>query len=788
MKLSLNWLRDFLDTPLSPQEIGTLLEKIGFEVESIEHQNDSLKSIILARIDSFEKHPDAHKLNVCRVNTGTEIVQIVCGASNVRASMSVALALPGAYIPKGDFTIKVGHIRGVESHGMLCGADELGLSDETSTGIMDLESDAPLGTPFSDIMGLDDVIMELSITPNRGDAFSVYGLARDLAAAGGGVLKPFSSLQKPQKQAHAAASPLSLDVSHPGCLAFDGCVIKGVKNTQSPLWMQKRLKASGLRPLSLLVDITNYFTLGYGRPLHVFDRRTINGDVVYVRGAKEGEILKALNLNHYTLRPHDIVIGDDEKVLALGGIMGGADSGCSDDTQDIVLECALFDKATIALSGQQHHIHSDARTRFERGIDQNQDIFFSMAVDMIRELCGGDISQTLHYRAKSTQKESAPLSFCAHDYERIVGTPIDDQVLDTTLFSLGFVKKDSGWVSPSWRHDISIKEDLAEEVLRIQGYETLIETPLSTPSALSCAVDWEDSIKLCLSNRGLYESITWSFVGQKELEAFGLEGLALQNPLSQEAALMRPSLLPSLLCAVKRNERYARHSTRLFEYAPVYDEKGCQTMHLSGMRSGPKHPLYRNTPPQSADVFDAKADVLEAFACLGLSESSLQLQSQNAPDYYHPGRYGGVYLGKNCIAHFGEIHPQVLTHMDIKAKRVACFEIFMEKLPPLKERIKEFHMRDLQDIQKDMGYTVDASVTFGSFLKSIRKADKEARVELFDLYEKEDLGTGKKAFGLRFTFPQKDKTLDDEAIHKRMDAITERLSIDLNAKLRDGSV
>lgn len=783
MKISINWLKDHLDTNSSNSEIVETLEKIGFEVEGIEDQSANLKNIVLGQIESFEKYPDADKLNVCNVNVGSEHKQIVCGANNVRNGMKVAVALPGAYIPKGDFHIKKGKIRGVESNGMMCGADELGLSDKESSGIMDVETDLEIGSSFSSVCEINDVILDLSITPNRGDAFSVLGIARDLSAAGIGSLKKIDFNGSSYTQ---CPSPLSIEVSNEKCESFYGCIVTGVENKESPDWLKKCLKSVGMRSISALVDISNYFLMDQGRPLHMFDLDKIHGDTLFIRNGKDGEVFKSLDEKDYILRSSDIVIADEKNPHALAGIMGGLESGCSMDTKNVFIECAYFDPATIALSGQHHNILSDARTRFERGIDKNsQEKGLAQAVDMVVDLCGGFPCIPVIFD-KNSNSENV-ITFNNNDYLKITGVKISQEKIDKILNSLGFSGDHLGYKVPSWRHDISIKEDLAEEVLRINGYDSLIETALPSPSSLSFETDVVDSIKNILANRGLQESVSWSFFGEKEANAFGLNGLKIKNPISEDASIMRTSHLPSLMISVGRNESYSRSSTRLFEFAPIYNEDGSTQQNvLSGLRSGSPIQTHYSIQPKLVDVFHAKSDVLSVLEFFGISENNLQIKN-NAPNYYHTGRSASIYLGKNCIAHFGEIHPSVSKRLSVKSKRVCAFEIFMENLPKFKEKIKSINISQLQDVKKDMGYIVDSSVSFDDLKKCIRKVEKNAVIELFDLYYGDDIGSSKKAFGLRFTFEQKDKTLSDEEIHEKMDLITSSISENLNGKLRDGS-
>lgn len=786
MKFTLSWLKDYLETDASLEEILEKLTVIGLEVEEVIDQAELLKDFTVAYVEEAEQHPDADRLRVCKVNTGKEVLQIVCGAPNARPGIKVVLAQNGSIIPTNGMKLKPTRIRGVESNGMMCSEREMGLSDEHN-GIIELPEDAPIGEPFAPVLGLDDPVIDIAITPNRGDALGVYGVARDLSGAGIGTLKE----KTPKDVAGSFDSPVNvtlkeLDADGAICKMFTGVYVKGVKNGPSPDWLQQRLRAIGLRPINALVDMTNYISYDRGRPLHVYDADKLTGDI-HVRLGKAGEKLVALDGKEYEVpEGEDIcVIADDSGPVGFGGIMGGEPTGSTDETTNVFIECAWFDPIQTARAGRALGIQSDARYRFERTVDpafvvpgQNA------AVQMVLDLCGGEASGMVV--AGEAPVEDKIIDFPMSEVKRLVGLEVSDIEIKTVLQRLGF------WISgkgeevkiavPSFRPDIHGKADIVEEVARIIGVDRVPNTPLPRLHAVTQPplTDRQKRIRHArrqLAARGMVEAVTWSFTERKFAELFGggKPELTLINPISSDLSDMRPSLLPGLMQAAQRNVDRGFNDLALFEVGQIFlgDTPEEQFTHASGIRRGAvqiagagRH--WRNAA-DNADVFDVRADALATLEAMGLDSAKLQIVA-GGPDWYHPGRSGKIQLGpKNVIGTFGELHPKVLDALKVDGP-ICAFEITIENVPATKAKPSKARpaltLSDLQPLRRDFAFVVDHEVTAATILRAASGADKKliTAINLFDVYEGDHMEPGKKSVAFEITLQPRDKTLTDEDI------------------------
>jgi phenylalanyl-tRNA synthetase beta chain len=778
MKFTISWLKEHLDTQAGVDEIAETLTRIGLEVEGIENPAEKLAPFTIAKVLTAERHPQADKLQVLSVDTGNgEPVQVVCGAPNARAGMLGVFGAPGAYVPGGDITLKVAAIRGVESRGMMCSVRELELGDEHD-GIIALPEDAPVGGRFADYAGLDDPVIDVAVTPNRQDAMGVYGIARDLAAAGLGTLKPVQVKEIPGS--FPAPIEIRTDDSE-GCPAFYGRVIRGVKNGASPAWLQQRLKAVGQRPISALVDMTNYIMLSYGRPLHVYDLAKLQGPLV-ARKARDGEELLALNGKTYSLDPEMTVIADDAHVHDIGGIMGGEHSGVTEETTDIVIECAYFDPETIARTGQKLGLTSDARTRFERGVDPAfLDTGLALATAMAIELAGGEASEAI--RAGSPPALDRKAQYRPQRTAELAGVDVPEPRQRDILQRLGFgVSGGNPWeISvPSWRRDVIGSADVVEEVIRIEGLDAVPSTPLprtpgvarptATPEQLL-----ERRVRRTAAARGLNEAVTWSFISEAEAAPFGGSAWILANPISEEMKVMRPSLLPGLLSAARRNIARGAASVRLFEVGRRYladAERPTLAIVLAGDRL-PRH--WRSGKAQGFDAFDAKAEALAVLAAAGAPVDNLQALA-GAASVYHPGRSARLALGpKNALAEFGELHPSILKAFDLGCP-VAAAEIFLDAIPQKRgsQRMREaYRPPALQAVTRDFAFIVPQALAADQLLRAVRGADKTAiaSVSLFDVFVGPGVPEGSKSLAVEVTLQPSEKSFAEEELKAISDRI-----------------
>ena len=783
MKFSLEWLKQHLDTDASAAEIADRLTAIGLEVEDVSNPGEALAPFRVAKVLTAEKHPQADKLQVLSVDAGEGPIQVVCGAPNARAGMLGVFGPPGAYIPGSDITLGVRAVRGVESHGMMCSSRELELGDDHS-GIIELPADAPVGAPFTLYAGLDDPVFNVNVTPNRQDAMGVRGIARDLAAAGVGKMKP---LAVPQIEG-SFPNPVPIRIEDlDGCPAFFGRAIRGVKNGVSPEWMQRRLKSAGQRPISALVDITNYVMLDHGRPAHAYDIAKLSGDLV-ARAAKPGEKVLALNEKEYTLEPFMTVIADDRQVHDIGGIMGGEDSGVSDATTDVMLEIAYFTPERIARTGQALGLSSDARSRFERGVDPAfLDEGLAILTGLILEICGGEPSAV--QRIGQPPVERRAISFDFGRTAKLGGIDVPEQRQRNILESLGFELTGNEVIVPTWRRDVEGPADLVEEVARIVGYDLVPSTPLkraagvAKPTATRSQLV-ERRVRRTAAARGIDEAITWSFISDKEAEAFGGSEWKLANPISEEMRVMRPSLLPGLIGSARRNLDRGASSVRLFEIGRRYlGDREHPTLGL--LLAGDRSPrAWQSGKAQGFTAFDAKAEVIALLEAAGAPISNLQVLPDAGPTW-HPGRSARLGLGpKTILAVFGELNPNLTRSLGAPSGAVAA-EIYFDEIPASRSsgHARSAYSRSpLQAVTRDFAFIVPAEMMADNLLRAIRGADKAAiaSARLFDRFESSD------GLSLAFevTLQPVDKSFTDEQIgeiSKRIVAAAEKLGARLRS-------
>ena len=776
MKFSLSWLKDHLETNASPAEIADKLTAIGLEVEEVSNPAEALAPFVVAKVLTAEKHPQADKLQVLTVDAGSGPIQVVCGAPNARAGLVGVFGGPGTYIPGSDFTLGKAAIRGVESNGMMCSARELQLGEDHD-GIIELPADAPVGASFADYAGLDDAVFDVSITPNRQDCMGVRGIARDLAAAGLGTLKP---LDVPEIEG-SFDNPVEIRVEDPeGCPAFYGRTVRGLTNGASPEWMQRRLKAAGQRPISALVDITNYVMLDLGRPAHAYDLKELKG-AVSARRARDGEKVLALNEKEYLLDGTMTVIADEAQVHDIGGIMGGEHSGVSETTAETLLEIAYFTPDNIARTGQKLQLTSDARSRFERGVDPAfLDDGLAILTRHILEVCGGEASRVT--RAGQPPIEEKRVHFDPARTAALGGMDVPADRQQQILESLGFRLEGSDAIAPSWRRDIDGPADLVEEVTRIVGYDQIPSAPLPREEGVAHATATrsqmiERKVRRAAVARGLDEAITWSFISEADAALFGGAPHVLANPISEDLKYMRPSMIPGLAAAARRNADRGASSIRLFEVGRRY-LADAERPTVGVLLAGDKAPRgWQSGKARPFDAFDAKAEVLALLDAAGAPVGNLQL-GMGAGDTWHPGRSATLGLGKNILAAFGELHPRIAKALDLPAGAVAA-EVYLDAVPEArsKERARQaFAPPALQAVTRDFAFLVPAGIAADALVRAIRGADKAVITDarLFDHYE----GEQGLSLAVEVTLQPGEKSFTDAEIgdvSKKIVAVAEKL-------------
>ncbi|MDA1090265.1 MAG: phenylalanine--tRNA ligase subunit beta [Proteobacteria bacterium] len=786
MKFPFQWLKEHLDTKASLDDVVERLTMTGLEIDKVHHRGKDLEGFVVGRVVEAKKHPDADKLSICQVDNGSETVVVVCGAPNARTGLVGVFAPSGSYIPGTGITLKPTEIRGVVSNGMLLSEREVNLSDDHD-GIIELPDDAKPGSPAADAMGLADPVIEIEITPNRGDCLGVRGVARDLAAAGVGALKPLNCAPVPG----VIESPIKVNLdfkvgAENACPYFVGRFVRGVKNGESPKWLKDKLTAVGLRPISALVDISNLMTMDLGRPLHVFDAAKVKGDL-QVRLSKQGEKFSALDGKEYELDAEMTVIADDAGAEALGGVIGGAASGCTEDTVDVFVESAYFDPVRTAMTGRKLTIMSDARYRFERGVDPAFLVDgMEIATRLILDLCGGEPSELVIAGSEPDWKRDLTLRI--ERIESFGGIKIAENKITEILTALGFgVAEGNGVLTvsiPSWRPDIVGEACLVEEVVRIHGYDNIPAVPMDRSELPTPAIGPDQRrrgmARRLLAGRGLIEAVTYSFLSAKQASLFGggAQALTLINPISADLDVMRPSLLPNLIAAAGRNADRGIANARLFEIGPRFFGAAPEDQDIvaGGIRSGVTGARNWAEPPRPVDLFDAKADALAVLGAMGLQADKIDAVAE-APGWYHPGHSGVLRLGpKTILAHFGEIHPRILKDMGVKGTH-AGFEIFFDNLPKAKDKkskarpfldLPQFHA-----VERDFAFVVDADVSAAKVLGAARSAEKKliTQVSLFDVFEGGALGDGKKSLAINVVVQPVEQTLTDAEI----EAIAEKV-------------
>ncbi len=799
MKFTLSWLRQHLDTDASLSGITDTLTKIGLELEGVDNPAETLGGFRIARVVEAVQHPNADRLRACKVDTGEGIVSVVCGAPNARTGMKAVFANPGSYIPGTGITLQVGQIRGVESAGMLLSMREMGLGDD-HTGIVDLPAEAPVGVPYIQWAGIDDPVIEIAVTPNRGDALSVRGIARDLAAAGVGTLKPFSPAPVPV----AYRSPLQWRIEFAEyCPWVLGRAVRGVKNGPSPDWLVRRLTSIGLRPINALVDVTNFFTFDLGRPLHVFDVGKVRGGTLTFRRGN-GEVLLGLHGKEVTLDAEDCAIADAAGARSLAGVVGGEATGCDAATTEVFVECALFDPVQVALSGRRHGVSSDARQRFERGIDPAlMPDAIEAATRMIVELCGGEASETVAAGAEPAWQRTASLRFARLESFGGLAVPADEATARLERLGFGVVSRDDERVVvsvPSWRNDVAQNSplepspdlapavaakaaegraeiepeaDLVEEVLRLGGLDAV--PPVSMPGiapipnpTLTSAQSRAALARRVLASRGLAECVTFSFMRADRAALFsgGDSLLAVDNPISADLDTMRPTVLATLAEAASRNAARGEASALLFEVGPAFHAAlaSRQRLMAAGLRAGTT-PRHWAEPSRAYDAMDAKADLWALLSALGVAMEALSVTA-DAPAYFHPGRSGTVRQGpKNVLGYFGVLHPRLCAALDLP--QAAGFALDLDAVAePKRRRRAAPELSPFQPVRRDFAFLVDAGVAAEALLRAARGAERNliAGVALFDRYEGEKVPEGKVSLAIEVTLQPRERTLTEAEI------------------------
>ncbi|MEO5865791.1 MAG: phenylalanine--tRNA ligase subunit beta [Sphingomonas sp.] len=802
MKVTLGWLKEHLDTTASLDEVTEALTRIGLEVEGVANPGEKLAAFRVAKVLTAAPHPQADKLQVLTVDAGEGPLQVVCGAPNARAGLVGVFGSPGAVVPANGMVLKVAAIRGVESNGMMCSTRELELGDDHD-GIIELPADAPIGTAYPDYAGLDDPVIDVSITPNRQDCMGVRGIARDLAAAGLGTLKPLAVVYRMTTLEPPAGEAPGPDVrtdDPEGCPAFYAQAVSGVTNGEAPEWMRRKLAAIGQKPISVLVDITNFVSVDLGRPLHVYDKAKLKGGLV-ARKAMPGEQVLALNGKTYTLDASMTVIADDTAVHDIGGIMGGEHAGVSDATTDVIIECAYFDPDHIARTGQKLQLTSDARQRFERGVDPAfLDTGLAIATHLVLEHCGGTASGIT--RAGTPPVEARMISYDANLAETLGGLAVAPERQKAILERLGFTVDDTWAVTvPSWRRDVDGPADLVEEVIRIEGIDSVPSTalarlpgvakPTATPEQKR-----ERKVRRAAAARGLDEAVTWSFLSDAEAAPFGGGAWTLANPISEDLKVMRPSLLPGLLAATARNVKRGAASARLFELGRRYladaagnsDERPTLGLVLAGDKRTRGWQAGKAAP---YDAFDAKAEALALLAAAGAPVDNLQVMGEadvEGVGVWHPGQSGTLRLGpKSVLAAFGMLHPATLKAFDLDGP-VAAVELYLDAVPARREaKGSGGFMRPayappaLQAVKRDFAFTVPADLSADALVRAVRGADKAAitGARLFDLFERDDV----RSMAVEVTLQPGDKSFTEDALKTVADKVV-AAAMKLGAALR----
>jgi len=800
MKFTFSWLKDYLDTKLDIYQIANILTGIGLEVENIQDKSKVLAPFTVAYVKNVEKHPNADRLKICQVETKKGVFQVVCGAPNARVGMKGIFAPKGSFIPGSGITLQEAHIREIKSVGMLLSEREMGLSDNHEE-IIEVDNSYKIGEPSAKIFGLEDPIIEIGITPNRGDCLSVKGIARDLAAAGAGKLKSTKIRSNPGTFKSPIIWKRSFKKNNEKlCSIVAGRYFKNVSNGNSPEWLKKRLLAIGLRPISTLVDITNYITFDLGRPLHVFDADKINGNLT-MRLAKNNEMAKVLDGKTYKLKENMVVIADNNQVHAIGGVMGGEDSSCTESTSNVFLEVALFDPISVSRTGRELNLKSDARFRFERGVDPDSIKWgIDIATKMILDLCGGETS-----KITIAGNKKIPDKFVKYNFDKVfslggikVNKKIQMEILDKLGFKLSKNKGNQCIIKvPSFRPDVDGEADIVEEILRIFGYEkiepiSVIKEKTDISKTLSLNQSSFYKSKRLMASRGYMEVVTWSFMSSKFVNYFNQYNnvIKLDNPISTDLDIMRPSIIPNLLESVNKNQSRFFHTAGLFEVGPQYENLRPEGQHTVavGIKYGNINNSNWNDEERSVDVFDIKADMYFLLSQLGVRTDSLQLD-YNAPGWYHPGKSATLRLGKKTLGYFGEINPVVLNIYDITSS-VCGFEILLNQLQQFQTMKhlskKSYHDNPYQAVERDFAFIVDKNIKSSQITDIVKKTEKELikEIKIFDVYEGKNIPEGKKSIAIRIILQPQDSTFKDQDIEVISKKIVEKVNIATGGEIR----
>jgi len=801
MKITINWLKEHLDTELNENQIIDKLTDVGLEVEGVDSQSGELDSFIISKILKVEKHPDADRLRVCDVDIGSgDLTKVVCGAPNAKEGLLTIYAPPGAVIPKNKMKLVVSKIRGVTSYGMLCSESELNLSDE-SDGIIELlpqKYKNKIGDNYFPKSSIN--IIDISITPNRADCLGVRGIARDLAAAGSGKLKKLKKEKLVQKNKQKVSIKI-IKEKNQGCKSFGSCLITGVKNTQSPEWLKKKIISLGQKPISAIVDITNYVMFDLNRPLHAYDADKIDKGII-IRNSKKGEKFKALDDKDYKLENDMCVIADTSGILGLGGIIGGTRSGTEMDTKNVLIESAYFNSRSIRKTSKILNIDTDAKFRFERGIDPlSIEQGLQRAAELIKKICGGEISKFDIQKVENIKKNL--IKFDVQLFEKITGFKIDQKEMTRILTNLGFeIKKQKKILQlmvPSWRPDIDQEVDIVEELVRIKGYDQIkvIEPEkVRKKDTLNKLQKLFHFLQRSIASKGYLEAITWSFTDSKINQLFieNNKEIKIVNPISTDLNVLRSSIFSNLIIHLNKNLVRGFKDLSLFEIGPIFlgSEPGEQQTVVSGLRTGK---LFRQSWAEQerlVDVFDVKRDVIQSLVEAGYNKDKFYVDDET-PNYYHPGKSGRIFLNKGkekVVAFFGDIHPNILKKLDIKAEALVGFEIFLENIKQTKKSLKnqktQYKYSDFQKSERDFAFILDKNFKVQELIDIITNIDKDLikSVKVFDVYEGTNIAEGKKSIALNVTIQSLEKTLNEEDLNKINKLIISTVEKKIDAKIR----
>ena len=801
MKFTIDWLKQHLETKYSDEKIINKLTNIGLEVESFESQLSEQDEFVIAKILNTEQHPNADRLSVCNVDIGKDkIVKVVCGAPNAKKNLITVYAPPGAVIPKNQMKLSISKIRGVTSYGMLCSESELKLSDE-SEGITELPSkkyNNQIGKKF--FKNNSPKVIDLSITPNRADCLGVRGVARDLAASGAGKLKKFDESKIKFKGSQKIKVKITKEKNQ-GCSTFGSCLIKGIKNTESPKWLKDKIVALGQKPISAIVDITNYIMFDLNRPLHAYDADKIKEGII-VRNSKKGESFEALDNKKYILKDGMCVISDKSGVLGLGGIIGGTRSGTELDTKNILLESAYFHPKSIRKTSKLLNIDTDAKFRFERGIDPDSiEKGLIKAAALIQKICGGEITKPDIQKIETFKKTQ--IKFSITFFQSVTGFKVSEKEMIKILTDLGFVFKkknnDLNLTVPSWRPDILQPIDIVEEIARIKGYDQIkIELPekVRDKPTLNKQQKLFHFLQRSVASKGYFETVTWSFTDSKINQLFKEEmnEVEIVNPISSDLNVLRSSIFSNLIIYLKKNLDRDFKDISLFEIGPIFsgNKPGQQKIVLAGLRSGKVSRQNWIEKERLVDVFDAKRDTIQSLVEAGFDQNKIYINDK-APSYYHPGKSGTIYLNKNeknPVAYFGEIHPNILKKIDIKTEALVCIEIYLDNIKETSKKLKDqknqYQYSDYQKSERDFAFVIDKNFKVQDLVNIISEVDKNLirLVKVFDVYEGENIPEDKKSIALNVTIQSSEKTLNDEDLEKINKLIISSVESKSGAKIR----